>query len=253
MQNYIRKKIKTNNLVIGTWITIPSVELIDIFSSMGFDFLVFDNEHSPIDANLAYKMSLVAKKNNVASIIRLSENRPDLIQKFSDLGFDGIKVPSIKNFTDAEKFINSALYSPLGSKGLSPFTPTAHYNQVEVGKFINDYNKNIFLIAQIEGKDALEKLDEIIKIQRIDLFFIGMFDLSLSLGIPGEFKNQLFVKSFRKVIDLCKKNNFIVGSIANNDDEMRFLIDNGVKYITYSADCALIANKIKDVVQKYKF
>jgi len=253
MKNYLREKIKTNDLIIGTWITIPSVELVDIFSSMGFDFLVYDNEHSSIDSNLAFNMSLVAKKNNVASIIRLSDNRPDLIQKFSDLGFDGIKVPSIKNFSDAEKFIKSALYRPHGNKGLSPFTPTANYNQVEIDKFINNYNKDIFLIAQIEGKDALEKLDEIVKIQRIDLFFIGMFDLSLSLGIPGDFKNQLFIKSFKKVVDLCKKNDFRIGSIANNHDEMKFLIDNGVNYITYSADCALIANKIKDVVHKYKY
>ena len=251
MKKQLKQKLNKTQSCIGTWITVPSVEMVDIISSSDIDFIVIDNEHSPISLEKAQLMTMVAHKNDTSVILRVSSINKSEIQKATEINIDGIQVPNVYSLNDIDMIQEYALYPPKGKKGLSPFTSSAKYTSCVMEEFIASYNDELLLIPQLEGLNVLENIDKILENKRSDIFFIGMYDLSISAGVPGNFDDPLFIKTFKAMADKVLGSGFILGSIATNNKELKFLLDNGCNYITYSADCSVILNSYSDIASHF--
>jgi len=251
MKNLLKQKINKKQSCIGTWITVPSVEIVDIISSSDIDFIIIDNEHSPISIEKAQLMTMAAHKNNTSVILRVSSVNKSEIQKATEINVDGIQIPNVNSLTDIGMIIKYSLYPPEGEKGLSPFTSSAKYASYDIEKFIPDYNKELLLIPQLEGVNVLKNIDKILESKRPDIYFIGMYDLSISIGIPGKFDDPRFIKTFKAMATKVLSSGFVLGSIASNNTELEFLIDNGATYITYSADCSMILKSYSGITSHF--
>ena len=251
MKNLLKQKLRNKEACIGTWITVPSIEVVDIITMSNIDFIVIDNEHSVISMETAQQMVMVAHKNNTSAIIRVSSVSKAEIQKATEINVDGIQIPNINSQTDIDMINEYALYPPEGNKGLSPFTISAEYSSCDTEKFILEYNDKLLLIPQLEGINVLKNIDKILDKKRSDVFFIGMYDLSISIGLPGAFGDPKFIKTFKIIADKVLDSGFILGSIASNNNELDFLIENGVSYITYSADCSVISESYSSIASHF--
>jgi 4-hydroxy-2-oxoheptanedioate aldolase len=251
MKNLLKQKINKKQSCIGTWITVPSVEIVDIISSSDIDFIIIDNEHSPISIEKAQLMTMAAHKNNTSVILRVSSINKSEIQKATEINVDGIQIPNVNSLTDIGMIIKYSLYPPEGEKGLSPFTSSAKYTSYDIEKFIPEYNEELLLIPQLEGVNALKNIDKILESKRPDIYFIGMYDLSISIGVPGKFDDLRFIKTFKAMADKVLSSGFVLGSIASNNMELEFLMDNGASYITYSADCSMILKSYSGITSHF--
>lgn len=246
--NWLRQRLQeTSDPCIGTWITIANPLVVDVICSAGPDFVVIDTEHSPTDFETAQLMAIACESRQVSPVIRLPNIEEKDIVRSLEIGMHVVQVANISSVEMVGSLVQSARYSPMGRKGLSPFTRACDYSADNASRMTSTANENSLLAIQIEGAEGISNIDSILDVPGIDICFLGMFDISNYLGIPGqlEHKNlrELFAQLSRKIIDRGK----VVGSISNNQNQIQFLIDAGVRYITHSADCHMLRSAYRDI------
>ncbi len=247
--NIIRNKLKKNDPSIGSWLQLGNENSAQILSKSGsFDWICIDLEHSAISLETCENLIRSIENSNTLPIVRLSSNDEVQIKRVLDSGALGIIVPSVKNLSQIKHAHNSINYPPFGKRGVGL---ARAQNWGKTFEFYKDkIAKKILLIAQIENKEGVENIDEIFESGLIDAYFIGPYDLSSSLGSPGNFKSIKFVKALKKVKDSAKRNNIPSGFhlIEPNKSELKKLLSEGYLFIAYSMDSIMLreASKIYD-------
>lgn len=251
--NWLLEKLKTSSdPCIGTWITLPSPELVDVICSTGPDFVVIDSEHAPLTLETAQLMAIVCSSRRVSPVFRVPGVKSDRIVPALEIGSHAIQAPNITTAKDADFFVKSSRYSPGGSKGLSPYTRACNYSAEFAGRMTKTANQNTQLIIQVEGMDGISNIDEILDVPGVDICFLGLYDLSNYLNVPGDLDNPDLLKLFADLAKKISDAGMVVGSIANNQSQLQFLKDAGARYITYGADCDVISRAFSGIFSSDK-
>ena len=245
--NQLKQKLKSGQAVIGPWCTIPSPHLANVIASSGVDFVILDMEHGPISFETAFSMILACEAENCTPLIRVKKNDEAEILNALDIGAQGIIVPHIETAEDAKKAISHIKYSPLGDRGFSPYTKAGRY---QGGKnYTAEANMQVLSILIVEGESGLDNLDEIIKsTNEIDVIYIGAYDLSNFLGIPGKVHDPQVKKQIEEAVIKIKANGIIPSSfVAKTAEDIRWLIKIGVPFITTWVDANFILKSFQDI------
>lgn len=248
-ENFLKKKLEAGIVVIGTWSVIPSAVVTDIIAGTGLDFVIIDLEHGPASFETAQNMTIACESHKVSPVVRVGGVIETEILRALDIGAHCIHVPNIENENDIEKLIKMIKYPPVGNRGFSPFTRAGGYSGINVAKLVKEANKNVLLAIHIEGVNAIDNLDSILKISEIDIVFIGLFDLSKSLGIPGDVNNPRVLQILKESVEKINIAGKYPGTIITNADQLKIFIGYGVKYVTYAVDCEVLSigyGKIND-------
>ncbi len=250
--NYLKEKLMKDLPVIGTWVVVPSINNIDIISSSGIDFVIIDREHGPITFETAQEMAIACQARNISPLMRVGDIEKSFIQNALDIGVHGIQIPNIETKDDALKVVNYSKYPPIGNRGFSPFTRAGDYTNLNSKKLLDESNSNTLVVLNIEGKDAIKNIDEIVSVKHVDIIFVGLFDLSKELNIPGEIENPKILDALKLIAKKCQDNGIIVGTIATNLDQIEQFIGIGLKYIVYGVDCNIIKSSYENVVKHFR-
>lgn len=247
--NWLLNKLKNSTKpCIGTWITLPCPASLDVICSTGPDFVVIDTEHAPASFETAQMMAVTCESRRVSPVYRVPGAIQSDIVRSLEIGMHAVQVPNITSAEMVRGVVQSSRYRPDGTKGLSPFTRACDYSSDNAAKMVNIANKNTLLIAQVEGQEGIDNLDEILDVKGIDLVFIGLYDLSNYLGITGELNNPKLKDLFSRLVKRISDHGIIVGSISNTSEQLRFLLDSGARYITHSADCQVLSSAYRSVL-----
>jgi len=250
--NYLKEKLDSNKLTIGTWNIINSTMVIDVIASSGIDFIVIDAEHGSISYETAQTMISICESYNVTPIMRVGEINENLILRALDIGVHGVQLPNISTLEDAKLFVRYAKYPPYGERGFSPYTKAGLYD-VQNGKQLPEIaNNNTLLIANVEGQKGMENLEEIVQVDGIDIIFIGLFDMSKSLGIAGDVENPRVIQKLDEAIDIIHKYGKKVGSIASNISMLKVLKKKNIDYLTYSVDTGMIKESYQTMIKDFR-
>ena len=239
--NNLRKKLRSKkNCSIGAWIQSGSVVNTEILSNNGFDWITIDMEHSQIDNSKHEDLVRVIQLSGSLPLTRISKPDPNLIKHALDSGSHGVILPMLKNYSQTEKLIKSSIMPPYGDRGVGFFRANLY------GKNFSSYKKfakNPIIIPMIENIDIIKDLDKLTKNKNIDALFIGPYDLSASLGIPGDFKNLKFINIINKIISYCKKNKKAIGihCISTNKKDLKDVIKKGFNFVAYSTDTVVMS------------
>lgn len=203
-KSLIKSKLNDKKLSIGSWLTIPHQSIIEILGSAGFEWLAIDMEHSSINVETTMNLIGHIQGNGMQALVRVSKNEEVCIKRVLDAGADGIIVPMINNKGDAEKAVSYIKYPPEGIRGVG-------LNRAQkYGTAFNSYKEwvknEIVLIAQIEHIDSVNNLEDILLTSGIDGIIIGPYDLSASIGYPGEYERPEVKDALSRVDKLAKKN-----------------------------------------------
>ena len=251
-KNYLKEKLDSNELTIGTWNIINSSMVLDVIASSGIDFIVIDAEHGSISYETAQTMISICENYNVTPIMRVGEINESLILRALDIGVHGVQLPNITTADDAEKFVQFAKYPPIGIRGFSPYTKAGLYD-VSNGKDMPKIaNENTLLIANVEGQDGMSNLEEIVQVDGIDIIFIGLFDMSKSLGVTGDVENPKVIEKLDEAISIIHKHGKKVGSIASNLKMLNTLKEKKIDYLTYSVDTGMIKEAYQNMIKSFK-
>lgn len=248
----LKTKLSENKLTIGSWITIGHPNIADIMASAGFEWLVVDMEHTSIDLTTAQSLISTIQANGVKALVRVSKNEEVIIKKVLDSGADGIIVPMVKSKADALKAIEYAKYPPLGKRGVGL------YRAQKYGIGFEEYKKwveeELVIIAQIEHIEAVENIEEIITTDGIDGVIIGPYDLSGSMGYPGEFYRQDVENAISDVLESCKKHNVPSGFhvIESNPSNLIQRIEQGCTFLAYSLDFFFLGDSAREGMNRIR-
>lgn len=251
-KNFLKEKLEENKLTIGTWNIINSTMVIDVIASSGIDFIVIDAEHGSISYETAQTMISICESYDVTPIMRVGEINESLILRALDIGVHGVQLPNISTVEDAEQFVQFAKYPPIGIRGFSPYTKAGLYDVSNGKKMPMIANENTLLIANVEGEEGMQNLENIVQVEGIDVVFIGLFDMSKSLGIAGDVENPRVIAKLDEAIKIIHKYGKKVGSIASNLAMLSTLKSKNIDYLTYSVDTGMIKESYVNMVKNFK-
>lgn len=248
----LKEKLKKNILTIGSWITIAHPSVVEILASAGFDWLVIDMEHTSIDLYQAQILISTIQANNMKALVRVSKNEEVIIKRVLDCGADGIIVPLVNSEEDAKKAVELAKYPPVGKRGVGLFRAQKY------GVGFEEYKKwvseNLVIIAQIEHIYGVKNIEKIVNVEGVDGVIIGPYDLSGSMGIPGEYDKKEVQEAIEKVLKVCKKYNIPSGFhvIETNPNKFIQRVKEGCTFLAYSLDFFFLGDKAREGMEIIK-
>ena len=244
-KNKLKTLLNKKKLSIGSWISIGDMRIADIFCGSGFDWLTIDLEHSTINLDKAGDLIRVISLSGVTPLVRLTSLDENQIKRVMDAGAEGIIVPNICNAKEAKLAVASTRYSPIGNRGVGLARAQGYGENFE--KYLEWQKKNPIVIVQIENIKAIDNLKDIFNVEGIDGFMIGPYDLSASMGIPGDFNSPEFKKIVNLILEKGKESDIAPG-IHIVEPEINLLkkaIKDGFKFIAYSVDIRMLSSTAK--------
>lgn len=252
-KDILKKRIRGGDIVIGTWCTVPSFSLVNIIASTGLDFVIIDSEHGPLNPPIIEQMIIAAEVENCTPLVRVAARREELILSALDSGSHGIIVPHIETITDAEEAISYCKYSPAGIRGFSPFTRAGKYSLFNVSEHAKKENDETMVIAIIEGELGIKNLKAIANLEHIDVIYIGVYDLSQTMGFPGQVDHPKVQTELENCIKIIRANGKAAGGyVAKNSNDINWMVNLGMQFITYRVDTMAIFHTYNDIIIEFK-
>jgi 2-keto-3-deoxy-L-rhamnonate aldolase RhmA len=232
----LKQRLLKRELTIGSWITIGNPIVAEIMATSGYNWLTVDMEHSAITLDIAQDLIRVIELCGVVPLVRVGENDPNLIKRVMDAGAHGVIVPMVNTREDAEKAVASVQYPPKGFRGVGLARAQKYGADFEGYRKWND--RESILIVQIEHIKAVENLEAIISVPDVDGFIIGPYDLSGSLGVPGQFDHPEVTSALARVKEISEKMNALSGYhvIPPGVGAFQEKVREGYKFIAHSLD-----------------
>ena len=241
-----------HNASIGSWITIGHPSIAEIMADAGFDWLCIDLEHTVTDYYEAQQLIMAIQGKGLKAFVRVGENNSRIIKRVLDAGADGIIVPLVNTANDAIRAVNSVKYPPLGTRGVGLSRAQGYGFDFE--NYRDNKVKNIKLIVQIEHIDGILNLDSILEIEGVDGTFIGPYDLSGSLGKPGDWENKEVKDALNLYEQKAQKYNKLSGYhvVDTNYQLVNDKIIKGYNFIAFGFDALFLGTKIRQELKSLK-
>ncbi len=225
----------------------PGIPLI--LKNSGCDFIIFDMEHGGLSLQQFKTLAAISNANKILPLIRIPELSYNYIARALDLGAAGIMTPMVNSAVEAKKIVQSSKYPPLGLRGAG--FGFAHDNYINNNplSYIEEANKKLVNIIQIESKLGLESVEEIASIDGVDCLWVGHFDLTNFLGIPGNFKSTIYLNAINRIVSAAKSNNKSLGIMVNNKDELEMYSKLGFNIIAVGTEMSLLGNGVSNLLK----
>lgn len=254
MKDYINKfknKLKNDDCVYGVFMKTSDPMFVEAVGIADFDFVILDTEHGPVSIENQQNNIRAAEARNTVPIIRLKDKAENTIGKALDIGAYGIQVPQINSAEEARQVVKYAKFYPYGLRGVCRFVRAADYSNMDRYEYFESSN-DLIIILQLEGIDAIKNLDEILEVDGIDILFIGPYDLSQSLGIPGQVNNPIVVDAMKKIIQKAKAKNKVIGTFVDTPQDLKMWRELGLQYLSYSVDIGIFMDACKNTMESFK-
>jgi 2-keto-3-deoxy-L-rhamnonate aldolase RhmA len=251
MNNRMKEKLLSGRPALGVSVMFPSPQIVEMVGRLGFDWVLLDCEHGSLSPESVELMAMAAQAAGITPIARPTVNSPEAILRVMDRGVLGVQVPHVNTASDARHAVEAVKFHPLGSRGLAAGTRPAGYGfGLAAADYIQEANRETLVCVQLEEAEALQNLHEILRVEGVDVFFLGPSDLSQSMGYPGRSDapevQAAMDKAFAAIVAARK----VPGSTGNIQAIRRHL-QHGVRYL-YTHVPTLLANGSKDFLSAVK-
>jgi 4-hydroxy-2-oxoheptanedioate aldolase len=245
-----KKKLR-DSYVVGPFSKSSDPAFIEVMGYAGCDFVIVDLEHGPNSVETVQNLIRAAQVANTFPIVRVKENTPSVIKEVLDIGAGGIHVPQITGVQTAKEVMELAKFAPAGMRGVDRFARAADYSSMDKFQYFREANEAVIILG-LEGKEAIEHVDEIIAVEGIDVIFAGPYDISQSLGITGQFDHPRVAEKVSEIVEKCAPKGIAVGNFVETVESAKKWRDLGVKYICYSVDVGIFYDACRDIFQRIR-
>jgi len=249
----IKERLQKGELVLGTIISeVRNPNIAYMLAQCGFEFFIIDNEHGTYNVETITNMVAVARGAGISVIVRIPEITRENILKPLDSGASGLLIPMVNTAKEAKTVIQHAKYPPLGKRGAALRRPHNLYTKVNATDYLKQANKNTFIAVQAETTESIENIHEIAAVKGVDCIFVGPFDLSISLGIPGQINHSIEVEAIEKIAKACKEHKKIAGILMFDQELLAKWINKDFRFAVYSSDITMLADAASNAVKELK-
>lgn len=237
-RNAFKARLRAGEALHGLWMSIPSPVTAEALSLVGFDWLLFDTEHAPVDLATLQPLLQAASAGPSAHVVRPAWNDKVLIKRALDMGAQTLLVPFVQTAEEAAAAVSACLYPPQGIRGVAGGTRASRFGQTS--DYFRIANDEICLLVQIETGEALARLEEIAAVPGVDGIFIGPSDLAASMGHLGNPAHPEVQAALQDAILRLQKIGKPGGILATNPADARRYLSWGYAFVAGSVDLGLL-------------
>ncbi|TNF20755.1 MAG: 4-hydroxy-2-oxo-heptane-1,7-dioate aldolase [Rhodobacteraceae bacterium] len=238
IKNHFKARLKAGERQIGFWNTLPDSGLVELLANCGFDWLLIDSEHSPLDPAAVMPLLQASDAYPTAAIVRPGWNDKVEIKRLLDIGAQTLLVPYVQNAEEARAAVAAVRYPPRGVRGVAGGSRAGRYGAID--DYVARAEEEICLLVQVETSEAATKIDEIAAVDGVDGIFIGPADLAASMGhtgAPGHPEvRQAVCDAVRRIAAAGKPAGFLSG----DQDYVREVAEAGATFLAVGVDAALM-------------
>lgn len=245
--NTVKQALQSGGVSIGTMVfEFPTTGIGRIAAEAGADFVIFDMEHTGWSIETVRGLIATSRAADLVPMVRVPATEYNLISRPLDVGAMGIMAPMVESADQAQKIVNSAKYPPRGRRGAAFGVAHDDYTGGDIIAKMASANDEIMLIAQIETAVGIENVDAIAAVEGIDCLWIGHFDLTNFLGIPGQFTHPTFLDAVQRVLDACAKHGKTAGIMCGDVATGQGQLAQGFRAMAYSGDLWIYQQALRE-------
>jgi 4-hydroxy-2-oxoheptanedioate aldolase len=252
MSNELKRKLRQGRTVVGTWCMLPSPAVVDVVASSGLDFVVVDMEHGAMSFERAEEMVRAAEANGCQAVVRVDRNEAPVVLHALEIGSRAVLVPHVSSAPEARRVADAALYPPRGDRGLSPYTRVHGYTHEGLPDSLRAADEDTLVGILVEGAEGMRRLPEICRVPGVDLVYLGVYDLSQSIGLPGQLDHPKVLSAIEKCARLAAKAGKVCGTFSRSVKMSKVYADCGVRFIAHGADCLALKSAYRDLAAQYR-
>ncbi|MDR2470221.1 MAG: aldolase [Tannerella sp.] len=246
-----REKLAQGKPVYGPFMKTGDAAFVECAGHAGFDFAILDMEHGPADFFHLQHLIRGAEVAGLLPVVRTCDASETAIGKALDLGAKGVQIPQVQSPDEARAAVSAARYYPLGERGVCRFVRAARYSSTPRDAYFTAANEAL-VILQVEGKQALNKLDEILGVEGFDILFIGPYDLSQSLGVPGQVSHPAVVEAIGKITEQARAAGVVTGVFCDTPEAAARWRATGKQYLSCSVDVGIFTDACRAIVNQLR-
>jgi 4-hydroxy-2-oxoheptanedioate aldolase len=244
----LRRRLRDGPAVFGTWVNTSSPDLVETLGDVGFDCVFLDLEHGEYGTEALPNLLRAARAAGCFAVVRASHVSAPEVGAALDAGADGVLAPGVSSAAEAAAVVSAAHYPPVGSRGAAPMTRAARYGTTPFAAYRDRSEAEVVVGAQIEGPAGLAAVDEILATAHLDLAFVGPFDLSQHLGVPGDTSHPAVVEAMRDIVARADAKGVATGTWAPSAAAARPWVDAGIRLVTVASTTAMFTGAATDLI-----
>ncbi len=248
----LKQSLHDGQILIGTWLNAPSASQAEIIGYAGFDLVILDTEHSSYDLDTAEHLVRAADAAQLPCLLRVSENTGAAVAKALDSGAQGVVVPHVGTADEARWAVRHAHYAPHGVRGAAPTVRATRYGQISWPDYLVHARSHTLVVLQIEGKQGLANLDEIMAEDGINVLFVGPFDLSESLGVSGQLDHPLLLSAVGEIVERARARHIALGIWMPTPEQTFRWIERGVQIVTVANNDMIFMESCRTIVRQIR-
>ncbi|MBI4890955.1 MAG: aldolase [Acidobacteria bacterium] len=251
--NTVKKAMREGRLQLGTgFAQLRSQDVVRILAAAGFDWAFLDAEHGGFDQETLQDLCRIAVKVGLAPIVRVADLQYSLIARALDCGAEGVIFPRVEDPELLQKAVSWTKFPPVGIRGMGLTPLHVDFEGVSIPQIMDHMNREQMVVLQIETVRAFEAREELLSIPNIDAVMIGPVDLTISLGVPGEFEHPKMLATVEKIVESCKAHGVIPGAQARNIGLAQRWRDMGMLFVGCSSETGMLFDSAKAIATQVK-
>ncbi len=247
--NEFKAKLRAGKSQIGLWCGLPGSYAAEIVAPAGFDWVLFDTEHSPSDVLTVLPQLQAVAPYPVSPVVRPAVNDAVLIKRFLDIGVQTLLIPYVQNADEAKAAVAATRYPPEGIRGVSALTRATRFGRV--ANYARNAASELCVLVQVETREAMAHVEAIASVEGVDGVFIGPADLAASFGYPGQPSHPEVVAAMESMIAQLKRLGVPVGILTPDETFASRCIELGTLFTAVGVDVALLARGAEKLASRF--
>ena len=244
-ENPVKRKLAAGGVALGTMVfEFATTGIARLAAGAGAEFVVFDQEHTGASLETVRMFAATARACELVPLVRVPATEYHLLAGALDVGPMGVMVPMVESAEQARKIVASAKYPPVGRRGVG-ILYRDDWVDGSVAATMEQVNRELLLIAQVETAAGVEHADEIAAVEGIDVLWIGHYDLTTSLGIPGQFEHESYLSAVDRLLDVSRRTGKALGIMAGTVDDGVWALERGFRAVAYGGDLWLYQEALR--------
>jgi 4-hydroxy-2-oxoheptanedioate aldolase len=250
--NRVKEQLQAGATVFGTWLQTASPTVANILAHSGMDFVTVDMEHGPASFSEAEAIMYAVEAGGATPMIRLGDGSAPNVLKACDIGCQGILVAHVQSAQEAADIVSAMRFHPDGDRGMAPFTRLHDWSSEDLGQKLADANRRQLAGVLVEDELGLHNLNDILDVPGLDLVYLGIYDLSQAIGLPGQLDHNTVLETVSSAVQRINAAGKAAGAVARDAEHLEWLLSTGFRYISYLCDTALIAQRARAVREDFE-
>jgi len=251
--NHTRERLAKGEVVYGCGLQVyRSSEIPRALAIAGFDYVFIDMEHGSYNLETVHDMIVASNQAGITPIVRVGELQYTLCARLLDQGAQGIILPRVEDPGILEEALSWLRFPPAGKRGYGVNATLIDYEPRSFPEIVEHQNLNTLAVVQFETVTAMERADELLSLKGVDVVMVGPADLSISLGVPGQFDHPLMTETIGKLIEKCNQHHVVPGIQTRSVAMARQWVERGMRFVGVAAEHVLLLEKARETVAQLR-